>query len=138
MKSLQIYLYIVFTCLNRNVCCSDLTYSDCRFNVYVLLWNWLTKSSDADEDLWAMLGSAMDFSVNCICFKFTVIVQYWTCLFYWFWYSYDILHPAIPFALRLSSHLMFGISRIYQKQTKITLGMIIHDNLSSFMLLKAN
>jgi len=34
---------------------------------------------------------------------------------------YDILHPRIPFALRLSSHLMFGISRIYQKQTKITL-----------------
>ncbi|XP_065051154.1 meiotic recombination protein REC8 homolog [Rhopilema esculentum] len=34
---------------------------------------------------------------------------------------HDILHPAIPFALRLSSQLMFGVSKIYQKQTRITL-----------------
>lgn len=39
---------------------------------------------------------------------------------------HDILHPSIPFALRLSSHLMFGVSKIYQKQTKITLDETQH------------
>eukprot|EP00112_Aurelia_sp_Birch-Aquarium-sp1_P012850 Seg2708.2 transcript_id=Seg2708.2/GoldUCD/mRNA.D3Y31 product="Sister chromatid cohesion 1 protein 3" protein_id=Seg2708.2/GoldUCD/D3Y31 len=34
---------------------------------------------------------------------------------------HDIMHPTIPFALRLSSHLLVGVSRIYLKQTKYTL-----------------
>eukprot|EP00794_Sanderia_malayensis_P017046 gene17046-18763_t len=50
---------------------------------------------------------------------------------------YEIIYPAIPFALRLSSHLMLGVSRIFGKQTKFALDetthiwMRVHDVLAA-------
>lgn len=32
---------------------------------------------------------------------------------------HDIMSPVVPFALRLSSHLMIGVVRIYREQTKV-------------------
>ena len=36
-----------------------------------------------------------------------------------FFSSHDIMSPVVPFALRLSSHLMIGVVRIYREQTKV-------------------
>ncbi|XP_078355157.1 uncharacterized protein LOC144639731, partial [Oculina patagonica] len=35
---------------------------------------------------------------------------------------HDIVNPVVPFALRLSSHLMIGVVRIYHEQTKTVWG----------------